>query len=102
MTEEKIAQIDAPETATLLTEREKIAMQLVELLCTDPEAIADSFFDELRLYFAGDQIVELMYLTLVLNMSHRVGAANHTGPPDGDRILVKPNSFLSRARSPLT
>lgn len=73
-------------------------MQFVELLCTDPRAVTDSFFDELRLHFTGTQVAELTYLTLFLNFSHRLGALNHAGPPDGANIFVKPNSFLDPKR----
>jgi len=38
---------------------EKLALRYSELMATDPDAIDDAFYDELRTHFSEEEIVEL-------------------------------------------
>jgi alkylhydroperoxidase family enzyme len=66
--EQKIAQIRDPETATGLTERERLAIIMCDRLNLDPEAIDDAFFARLREHFGESEILELAYATKWIGM----------------------------------
>jgi len=57
LTEEKIAQLDAPSNA--FSPRERLALRYAEKLAVDHHAIDDAFFDELRTAFTDPEILEL-------------------------------------------
>lgn len=57
LTEEKIAQLDAP--ANAFSPRERLALRYAEKLAVDHHAIDDAFFDELRTAFTDPEILEL-------------------------------------------
>ena len=59
LTEEEIAEIPNYRTSTLLTPREKAAIQFAEVLAGDHNSASDALFDELRLYFTEPEIVDL-------------------------------------------
>jgi hypothetical protein len=46
-------------TSDRFSPAEKLALRYSELLATDPDAIDDAFFDELRKHFTEAEIVEL-------------------------------------------
>lgn len=56
--EEAVLADDVDETA--LSHREYLAVELAELLSTDPHKISDSFFADLRAEFSTAQLVELL------------------------------------------
>ena len=41
------------------TPAEKIALRYSELMATDPDAVDEAFFDELRQHYSDEEIVEL-------------------------------------------
>lgn len=59
LTEDLVCQIEAPEQAPDLTERERAALHYADLLATDHMSITDSTFERLRRHFSNDEIVEL-------------------------------------------
>jgi alkylhydroperoxidase family enzyme len=57
LTEEKIAQLDAPTNA--FTPRERLALRYAEKLAVDHHSIDDAFFEELHSAFTDAEILEL-------------------------------------------
>ena len=60
MTEEKLDDgINNYAASTQFTPAEKMALKFSEAMATDPDAIDDTFFVELRKHYGDDEIVEL-------------------------------------------
>lgn len=59
LTEGLVCSLERPEEAEDLTDAEKAAVRYGELFATDHLAIDDAIYDELRLHFSEEQIVEL-------------------------------------------
>ena len=57
LTEEKIAELDAPEGA--FSPREALALAYAEKLAVDHHNVDDAFFDTLRTQFSEPEILEL-------------------------------------------
>ncbi len=61
LTEEKIAQLDAP--INDYTRREQLALRHAELLAVNHHAIDDAFFAEMKEAFSDPEILELGMMT---------------------------------------
>lgn len=60
MTEDLLDEgIDAYATSPNYTEKEKLALRYSELMATEPDAINDAFFTELRKHYTEAELVEL-------------------------------------------
>ncbi len=59
LTEELVCSLERPYEAADLTAAERAAIRYGELLATDHLAIDDTVYDDLRLHFSEEQIVEL-------------------------------------------
>lgn len=60
MTEELLDEgIDSYATSANYSEKEKLALRYSELMATDPDAIDDAFFAELRKHYDDKDLVEL-------------------------------------------
>ncbi|XOV82799.1 MAG: carboxymuconolactone decarboxylase family protein [bacterium] len=57
MTEEKIAQLDAPTNS--FSEEEKLALEYADRMALDHHNMDDAFFDRMREQFTDEQILEL-------------------------------------------
>jgi hypothetical protein len=51
--------IDNYQKSKHLSDADKIAIRYCELMATDPDAIDESFYDELKKYYSLEEIVEL-------------------------------------------
>ena len=51
--------IEQYKTSKNFTAAEKIALQYSDLMDTDPDKIDDTFYEQLKLYFSTEEIVEL-------------------------------------------
>ena len=60
--EELVCQLEKPQEADDLTDAEKAALRLADLLATDHTSITDETFDELRRHYEEPRIVELCAL----------------------------------------
>ena len=60
-----------------------MALMFAELLITNPEAVSDSFFEELQLHFDKNEILELSYF------AHRYASALHVDPPDQENLVLR-------------
>lgn len=78
VTEVMLAQVADPGRSTL-PEREKLTLQFVELLTTQPAAITEPSYKELRLHFSEVQLVEVMFFTLAYNSVYRFNSALERG-----------------------
>ncbi len=59
LTEAEIAEIPNYQTSTLLSPREKTAIQFAEVLAGDVNSASDALFDELRVHFTEPEIADL-------------------------------------------
>lgn len=66
-----------------------MALMFAELLITNPEAVSDSFFEELQLHFDKNEILELSYFALYYNIPHRYASALHVDPPDQENLVLR-------------
>ena len=64
-----------------------MALMFAELLITSPEAVSDSFFQELQLHFDKNEILELCYFALYYNIPHRYASALHVDAPDHENLV---------------
>lgn len=87
MTEEKIAQLADPGRSTL-SEREKLALQFAELFLTAPASVTDSFFDELKLHFMEDELVELCFFVGTYNTYHCFNSIIDLKPLKGEELVI--------------
>lgn len=94
-------QINQPERSTL-PERQKLALMFAELYITSPEAITDSFFEELKLHFKEGELVEIMFFLGTMNMLHRFNTAIDLSPPNGEELFIGHYPYYSYADTPFS
>lgn len=54
-----------------LSEREKAALRLTEIIASEPYTLDDTFFAELKKHFSDEQILDLGFAVGMLNGLHR-------------------------------
>ena len=60
MTEDRLDEgIDSYAASERFTEAEKIALRYSDLMSSNPDAVDDAFFAELRKHYSDDEVVEL-------------------------------------------
>ncbi len=63
-------------------------MQFAELFLTAPTSVTDSFFDELKLHFKEDELIELCFFVGTYNTYHRFNSIIDLKPLKGDELVI--------------
>ncbi len=77
-----------------------MALTYVELIITAPDSITDSMFEEVQRHFSNEEIIELSYVALYFNTSHRFAGAVHVDSPDGENLVVRTIDETYPAKAP--
>ncbi|MEO7258837.1 MAG: carboxymuconolactone decarboxylase family protein [Luteimonas sp.] len=80
----------APIQLMELTPREAIAVQLVDKLVTDPHAVDDEFYDQLRAHFSEEEVIELVVASSLFTLA---GAFNTVVRLDTDSGGIYPGAL---------
>jgi alkylhydroperoxidase family enzyme len=70
LSEEKVQKIHDYSNSDL-SEREKAALRLTEIIASDPHTLDDKFIAELKKYFSDEQLLDLGVAIGLLNGLHR-------------------------------
>jgi alkylhydroperoxidase family enzyme len=70
LSEDKVQQIRDYKNSDL-SEREKAALRLTEIIASDPHTLDDAFFAELKKHFSDEQLLDLGVAVGLLNGLHR-------------------------------
>ena len=70
LSEEKVQKINDYKNSDL-SEREKAALRLTEIIATEPHVLDDEFFAQLKKHFSDEQLLDLGVAIGLLNGLHR-------------------------------
>ena len=87
MTEDMVCSLEKPYDAPDLTDGERVALRFADLFATDHLRIDDAMYDELRQYYAEDEIVEIGLICAVSLGIGRLAATWHVVDHVPDELL---------------